>query len=164
MINSNFFACLRDKQGRVVPGSIRRGHNVLTNFGREWLSKLMVWQTIAATDVPFTNYRIQWIGVGTDSYSELRSVERLKQATDITPGTYLAVIDNPPIFPAVNWIRFSRTFGTSEISHSGAVTIKEAGLYADEDTGSGPALNTGVGTNQLVAYKIFDAKKIPENP
>lgn len=158
MIRSNFFACLRTKEGLIVPGSVRRGHNVLTNFGREWFAKLMVWQTIAATDVPFTDDRIRWIGVGSDNHPETKMVERLKQAVTITigPNAYLAKVDDPPVFPAVNWVQFSRTFGTAEISHTTAVVIKEAGLYADEDSGGGPGLSTLVGTNQLVAYKTFE--------
>lgn len=158
MIQSNFFACLRTEEGLIVPGSARHGHNVLTNFGREWFAQLMVWQTITTTDVPYTNDRVRWIGVGSDKHPEVKSVERLKQPVTITigPNVYLTPVDDPPTFPAANWVQFSRTFSTSEISHTGAVTLKEAGLYVDEDSGGGPGLNTGIGTNQIVAYKTFD--------
>lgn len=140
----------------MVPGSERIGHNVLVNNGREWLAELISWATINAPDVANTNRRVRWIGVGDDSHMETEAVETLKNAVSITtgPDIYLAAVDAPPTFPSPVWVQFTRTLAAGEVSHSGAVTIKEAGLYADVSPGS--VLTTTSALNPVVAYITFD--------
>jgi hypothetical protein len=134
---SFFRACLRE-DGVLVPGSERIGHNVLTNFGREWLAELLSWKTVNDPDVANTNRRVRWIEVGDDSHAMVtEAVETLKSGVTITisPDNYLAQIDAPPTFVSPVWVKFSRTLSTTEVSHSGDVTIKEAGLCADLSPG-----------------------------
>jgi hypothetical protein len=141
----------------LVPGSERIGHNVLTNIGKEWLAELMAWTTIDDPDVATTNRRIRWIGVGDDSHAMVsEAVETLKSAVTITtgPDVYLAQIDSPVTTMSPVWVKFTRTLATGELSHSGNVVIKEAGLYADVSPGS--VLSTSSALNPVVAYKAFD--------
>ena len=49
MGSSNFRALLRRK-GEVVPGSIREGHNVFTDLGRAWMSRLVAWSQVALSE------------------------------------------------------------------------------------------------------------------
>lgn len=131
-MQSFFRACLR-KNGVMVPGSERIGHNVLVNNGRDWLAKLSSWATFGSPDVANTNRRIRWIGVGDSQHLESEAVVTLANAVSITtgPDVYLAQIDAPPTFLSLVWAKFTRTLSTTEVSHSGAVAITEAGLYAD---------------------------------
>ena len=154
-LQSFFRACLR-KDGVIVPGSERTGHNILVNNGREWLAELVSWLTIDDPDVANTNRRIRWIGVGDDAHLETEAVETLKSAVSITtgPDIYLAEIDAPPTFLSPVWVKFTRTLGTAEGSHSGDVIITEAGLYADLSPGS--VLTTTSALNPVVAYKAFE--------
>lgn len=136
-VQSLFRACLRE-DGILVPGSERIGHNVLTNVGKEWLTELMAWSVIDDPDVENTNRRIRWIGVGDDSHAMVtEAVETLKSGVTITtgPDNYLAQIGAPPAFVSPVWTKFTRTLGTAEVSHSGDVVIKEAGLHADVSPG-----------------------------
>jgi hypothetical protein len=128
----------------------------LVNYGRDWLAELVSWATIDDPDVANTNRRIRWIGVGDSQHLETEAVVTLANAVTITtgPDVYLAAIDAPPTFLSPVWVRFTRTLGTAEVSHSGPVTITEAGLYADLSPGS--VLDTGSALNPVVAYKAFD--------
>lgn len=160
-VQSLFRACLKE-DGVVVPGSERVGHNVLTNFGAEWLAELLVWQTIGSTDAPFTRRRVRWIGVGDDSHTEVdESIQTLKSAVTIDGTLYLAEVEHSlstptgPEFVSPVWVRFTRTFDYGEISHSGDVLIKEAGLYADFLDGAYGLLPTNP-LHPVIAYKTFD--------
>jgi len=161
-VQSLFRACLK-KDGVAVPGSERVGHNVMTNFGAEWLAELIVWQTIGVSDVPFTNRRVRWIGVGDDSHALVtESIQTLKSAVTIDGTLYLATVDDSlstptgPEFVSPVWVRFARTFDYGEISHSGDVVIKEAGLYADYREGGVYGLYPTNPLNPVIAYKAFD--------
>jgi hypothetical protein len=170
---ANFEAFLRDKEGRVVPDSIRRAHNVFTVSGRNWLSKLVAWFDLSTTpDDPYTNRRVRWMGVGSGSQAEVTNVTALQNAVPVTtsPTEYLKAISSVE-FPTSTSVRFNTTFGTTEISEFGPVVVTEAGLFADvepynfvsggegeEDTqGSGTTvLDLDSGTNPPAAYKSFD--------
>lgn len=157
------------ERGKIVPGSRRVGHNVFTTFGKNWLTKLMSWQTISAPDVPFTNRRMRWVSLGTGSQLEVETVTQLSSAILTYGVNYLAALDAVE-FPTSKSARFIKTFGLSEISiTSTPVSITEAGLFADvvpanaggtEDNGysgpTDPTLNPGVANNPPVAYKAFE--------
>lgn len=136
---------------------IRRDHNILTVNGKNALLKLMSWQTIGSPDIPFTNDRVRWIGCGNGSLPEIDTVQQMLSPITITtgPSIYMVSVDAPSTHLAVNWVRYSKTFGLNDLSHTTPVTVREAGLYLDEDSGGGPGLNPGVGTNTVMAYRTF---------
>jgi hypothetical protein len=143
-----------DSYGRVVPGSEREGHNVLTNTGREYLSQMIAWDTIAATDIPYTNHRVRWMGVGSGSQPETPSVITLQSPVEITSGVYLQAIEDPPTFPTVVSVKYTALFGTGDISFSTDILVRELALYVDQ---SPPVdLNPAIGTNPAIAYKVLD--------
>jgi len=168
-INSNILLCMRER-GKLVPGSRREGHNVFTVTGRNLLSKLIAWQTIAGTDIPFTHRRIRWAGVGTGTQLEVTTVAALNAPTLSDGANYLATI-GAVSFPDPTTVRFSKVFGPTEITFGAApVAVTEAGLFADvdpwsmggtEDTQASGGFNTtlrpDVLNNPPVAYKTFEA-------
>lgn len=168
---ANMFALMRER-GKIVPGSRREGHNVFTVTGRNLLSKLISWQTIGATDIPYTQRRVRWIGMGTGSQLEVSTVSQLVQPVIVSGSNYLVALSSPQTFPNSTSVEFSYEFSTSEISSGGAsVAITEAGLFADiapastsdgtEDSAAGGAtdttLNPATAGNPPVAYKAFEA-------
>lgn len=173
-VQANFYALMRAR-GKVVPGSVREGHNVFTSHGRSWLAKLMGWSYIGGTDIPFTNRRIRWIGVGSGSQLESSNVSGLSVPVLSTATDYLLPIDSVE-FPTSSTIRFIKEFRLSDITITGApVQVKEMGLFSDVSpalAGGGndgsedvpfeaglvdTILNPSVGTNPPVAYKSFEA-------
>jgi len=170
----NFFAFMRCG-GKIVPGSRREGHNVFTVTGRNWLSKLVAWQTIAGTDVPYTQRRIRWFGVGTGEQLESVTVTSLAEPALLTSSQYL-VTPQAIEFPTSSSVRFIREFGLNEITVANTpVSVREAGLFADvnpakpgnpndgyEDVEHSPGtvdtiLSPYVDNNPPVAYKAFEA-------
>lgn len=169
LIEANMWACMRER-GKLVPGSIREGHNVFTVTGRNLLSKLLSWQTIGATDIPFTNRRIRWMGVGIGSQLEVTTVSSLAQPALVTSTDFLVPIQTSE-FPSSTSVRYLKEFATNEITIAGVpVAITEVGLFADvvpanmggtEDVGhtnpTDPTLKPTVGSNPPVAYKAFES-------
>lgn len=168
----NFRACLRDPVSkRVVPGTERVAHNVFTDVGRDWLAHLVVWSTIGSPDVPVTNRRLRWIGVGTGTQLEQASVSALNEPVEADEdGNYLLPLQTHD-FPALKTVRVFKEFTTTEISTSTnpVVAVTEAGLFVDvhpvssiggvDDSAVGledTTLNRQVASNALVAYKTFD--------
>lgn len=162
-LESNFSAWLTDEGGLLVPGSVRTGHNVFTEVGRLWVSRLVAWTTVGVTtdDVPGDERRPRWLGVGSGSQLEQRGAERLVAPLTITtaPDAYLRAVA-APAFPVIFSQRYTVAFtgASADFDHHGAsVSVSEAGLYVDVDDGGGPLLDPGVGTNQLAFYKSFAA-------
>ena len=168
-IESNFYAHLRHN-GKVVPGSYREGHNVFTVTGRNLLSRLTAWSTVGSPDIPFTNRRPRWMGVGTGSQLEVSTVEGLVTPQLATPVNYLVPIQTVN-FPDSTSVSFIREFGANEVTVTATpVTLTEAGLFADvlpasaggtEDVAVDPGnidttLNPAVGTNPPIAYRVFE--------
>jgi hypothetical protein len=172
-IHSNVNMTLR-QGGKIV--ETRSGHNVFTITGRNLLSKLISWNSLGPPDVPFTNKRTRWVGVGKGSQLEVTTVESLVEPVEIQAGVYMVPVQTVE-FPNSTSVRFIREFSALEINvGSGApVTLTEAALYADvtpalyaltghrdgtEDTGyagdSSSTLNPGIGTNSPIAYKAFE--------
>lgn len=161
-MRANFHACLQEN-GLVVPGSRRVGHNVFTNFGREWLAQLVGWSTIGVStdDIEFTNFKVRWLMVGTGTQLEQVGVARLVSGLTVTtgPDVYLREVPDPPtIFPTTSSVRWVTTYtgASADFDHHGAsVDVTEAGLFVDEDSGGGPSLSTGDPNLNPVAYKTF---------
>jgi hypothetical protein len=171
-VDSNVWLCMRER-GKLVPGSHREGHNVVTVTGRNLLSKLLSWETIGTTDVPYTQRRVRWIGVGTGTQLEVTTVTQLAQATlaKASPLDYIVPINYPPDFPTSTSVEYSYEFGVSEISTAGVpVLVSEVGLFSDVNPASAggtddvavgggvlTTLDPLVATNPPVAYKTFES-------
>lgn len=170
-ISCNFKLELRER-GKLK--QTRDGHNVFTDTGRDWLSKLSAWSTIGSPDVPYTNRRVRWIGLGTGVQAETAAVSALQTPAQITTGIYLGAIQATNILTATS-VEFVRDFSTSEISIPllglNVVPITEAGIFVDvqpastsdgvDDSAAGgvtdTTLDTSLQTNAPVAYKTFEA-------
>lgn len=170
-VHANVDLILRER-GKIVER--REGHNVFTLTGRNLLSKLLAWQTISGTDIPYTNRRTRWIGVGSGLQLEVTTVSSLNIPLLVTPTDFIVPIQTVE-FPTSTSVRFIREFGTGEITISGTpVTVTEAALFADvnpanmggtEDVGYlGPVppnppsttLDPTEGANPPIAYKAFE--------
>lgn len=166
-IKSNVFLCMRER-GKLVPGSKREGHNVFTITGRNLLSKLISWQTIASTDIPFTHRRVRWAGVGVGSQLEVTTVAALSSPVLVSGANYLAEIQSS--VPSGTSVRFTKVFGPTEITFGAApVAVTEAGLFADvnpwdmggtEDVQASGGFNTTLrpdaSNNPPIVYKTFE--------
>lgn len=163
----NFEAFLT-KDGAVVPGSMRCGHNVMTNAGWNWLAQLVAMATIrdvdtepTLDDIVASQLRVRWIGVGTGFSPESKHVSQLNSpaAVNGTPD-YLKLVSPVATWPVLRAVRFVCQFDKPDLP--GDPLISEAGLFADaNDTGGlyGPAVTAMAATEQYaepVAYKSFD--------
>lgn len=61
-VRSNLSLVLRER-GKLVPGGRRDGHNIWLNLGREFLARLIAYQSFSPL-TPFSNDRIRYMGVG----------------------------------------------------------------------------------------------------
>jgi hypothetical protein len=167
-INSNILLCMRER-GKLVQGSRREGHNIFTITGRQLLSKLIAWQTIAGTDIPFTHRRVRWMGLGDGTQREVTTVPQLVSPVLVSGTNYLVALQSME-FPTSTSVRFIKIFGVNEITFGSApVALSEAGLFADvnpwdmggtEDTQAGGGFDTtlrpDVQSNPPIAYKSFE--------
>ena len=169
-LESNVHLLMRER-GKLVPGSLREGHNVFTVNGKNWLSRLISWYSVGSVDVAYTNRRVRWVGLGSGALLESSTVVSLMTPVLVSPSSYLASVQAVE-FPDSSSVRFIREFGLNEVTIAGIpVMISEAGLYADvspanngaeEDTSYDPEVPTGtvldptIGTNSVIAYKSFD--------
>lgn len=157
---------LMRERGKIVPGSLREGHNIWTNTGREYLAMLMSLETAPTTS--FRNDRIAYIGVGIGSQIEDASVTSLVQPVEYATNFFLSSLDIPPTFPLLptrTTVRYHRLFGESEITiGAGDVAISEIGLFSNGDPGASPIYNPGTRNRTIaaasqqapMAYKTFD--------
>lgn len=155
------------ERGKIVRSTIREGHNIWTNTGREYSALVMSLQT-----GPTTTYRsdaITYIGVGTGSTIEDVGVLRLVTPVEYITGQFLAALDIPPTFPLTptrTTVQFHRTFAENEITISAGsqVNISEMGLFTNGSPSAVPAYspgtrNTGIasaGSQAPNAYKTFE--------
>lgn len=156
----------------IVPGSIRDGHNSITNYGKLWLSRLVAWSTIrdigtepTLDDVVLSSLRVRWVGVGTGFQPESKHVSHLQTPTAVngTPD-YLKLSSVVPAGSTDRRVRtavmFTCTFSKPELPSSPAVA--EIGLFADaNDTGGvyGPVVTAIPATTQYaepIAYRNID--------
>lgn len=170
-IHCNFRLELRER-GKFKTS--RDGHNVFTDTGRDWISKLAAWSQIGSPDIPFTNRRVRWIGLGTGTQAETALVTTLNNPAQVSTGIYLGAIQATNILTATS-VEFIREFSTSEISIPvlglNVVPITEAGIFVDvqpastsdgvDDSSAGGVTDTtldpSLQTNSPVAYKTFEA-------
>lgn len=152
---ANFQILMRDSQGQVVPGSIRRGHNVMTQDGRDLILQLFLWNSIGTTDVALTQRRARYIGVGGGSQAEAPEVTGLISPLQVTSGVYLKALDSSlNVFPVVTTVIVKTVFLPAEITYSApSVVVSEAGLYFDVSPGG--VLSPSSTTNVPAFYKTF---------
>lgn len=164
------FKLIARERGKLSLANCREGHNVFTNVGADWLASLVAWAVIGGgPDVPYTNRRPRWIGLGTGSQTEVPGVTGLVTPALVTPSSYLGAIQDVQR-PTSNSTLFIREFGTGELSIGvgQSVPITEAGLFADVypvSTGGGQddsvvgaadtTLDPTTGVNPPVAYHTF---------
>jgi hypothetical protein len=174
-VDANMFVHMRER-GKVVPWSRREGHNVFTLTGKNWLTKLIAWNSIAdpstGNDFPYTNRRVRWIGVGSGAQLEVQTVSALVNPVLSTgAGEYIVPLDSATFVTSTS-VRFSREFASNEISITGVpVSVSEAGLFADvnpagtsyaaEDSPYTPSAKTVLDPtaqyNPPIAYNAFEA-------
>lgn len=160
-VESNFWLWLSDRQGRRVSGSLRRGHNVLTDYGANWLAELASWGVIGENpdlDSPVREDRVRWLMLGSGYQLEVAGVTRLVNPFTILPAQYLYALPAPARQPtsAVRYL-VHFTGASAVLDHLGAsVNISEAGLFVDYDDGGGPGLNTASADHTPVFYRSFD--------
>lgn len=170
----NFFCCLRDRNGKVVPGSKRILHNVFTDVGRDWIAHLVAWSSLGDPDIAVTQRRVRWVAVGTGlTQEELGSITSIEVPTPIDEAAnYLSPVNDATFPPGdVPTTRFWKEFGTEEITlvDNPIVPITEAALFVDvhradeiggaEDSpvsGLTTTLNPKVMNNAPVAYARFE--------
>jgi len=152
---SNVLVLLRDQSGRVVPGSVRDGHNVVTSDCYDLLAKLVAWDTIGVTDASFTARRARYIGVGNGTQVEDKGVVALVGPLEVTSGIYLKEIDHTQtVFTSLTSVLVKAVFSPSEITWaSPAVMLSEIGLYFDVSPGG--VLDVSLTTNVPACYKTF---------
>ena len=159
-----FVSLVCRERGKLVPNTRRVGHNIWTLTGREHLAQLMSYSSYGPPKVASRNDRILYIGFGDGSQPEVSSVTRLESPIPYVAGEFLAQVSVPtyPLSPSKTTVRYSRTYGESELSISGNVVLTEAGLYTDGNQQSAfePGYrDTGIGNSLLQSpnsYKVFE--------
>ena len=134
MGSSNFRAQLRQR-GKIVPGSLREGHNVFTDLGRTWLTHLIPWLEIAdgtegapTSDAAEHQLRIRWIQLGEGCQLEAPSAQCLKAPLVVsTPIENIYLKEVLVSFPFVFGARYNAVYLEEEILPSESI-IQEAGL------------------------------------
>ncbi len=171
-LESNLHMVLRER-GKLIER--RLYHNVFTITGRNLLSKLVAWSTIAAQDIPFTQRRARWMGVGIGTQLEVTTVTALNQPTLATPTNHLVPLQSVS-FPTSTSVEFIREFATNEITITGSpVAVTEAAMFADVNPADSALFNEGTedapvssptirttldptsASNPPIAYKAFEA-------
>lgn len=160
---NNFRAYLVE-DGEIVPGSLRLGHNVLTDTGGAWLAQLVAWSTLGAADVhddPFTDARLRWISVGKNAWMEHPSVSAMADPVIVSGSDYLAPLDEAGnttrTQPVSTALKYVHEFQNAELADLITNPAMEAALFADYYPSGGPAsLDPTLTTHAPVAYKRID--------
>lgn len=158
MLDANFEIWASDSGG-LVPGSYRRGHNVFTDVGLEWLARATVWSSLSP-DTAVDERRLRWLGLGSGAQYAHRGVSALVTPLTITtgPDEYIRVLGTRSE-PTNNAQRFVTVFtgASADFDHHGAsVVVSEAALYADVHDGVGTILDPSQASSVPVAYIVFD--------
>jgi hypothetical protein len=156
-LEPNFTILLRDRRGEVVPGSVRRGHNVFTSAGMDLMAQLICWGEVSAiADAASTQRRARYLGIGNGLQVEDKDVVSLVSAIPITDGVFLKELDSPlTVFPTTTSVCFKTVFGPSEITYADpAVEVSEAGLYFDSSPDG--VLSVSSPNNIPSFYKTFE--------
>lgn len=155
------------ERGKIVPGTLREGHNIWTNTGREFLALLMSLETGPST--PFRSDRVAYIGVGVGATIEDAGVLRLVSPVAYVAGSFLAPLDVPPTFPLTpsrTTVRYHRLFAENELTLSAGsqINVSELGLFTNGSPDAIPAYSPGTRDTGIAnaaaqapcAYKTFE--------
>jgi hypothetical protein len=156
---------VKDPRGRVVQE--RKGVNIWTLTGREFLTELMALSLLNPTRTGVRDDRVLYIGLGSGTTPEVPEVSALVDPVEYRVGEFLAQCQVPATFPADTdgsprtAVQFIREFAGNEVSLGASVVITEAGLYTDGDPNSNNAVPcpTDYASTALrapVAYKTFE--------
>ena len=163
--------CGLDDMHRVVRGTRREGHNVCTTVGREWLSRLMTYQTQAvlpSQDVAERDDRIRYIGVGAGVQDEVPGVTGLVTPLKYRDNDFLAEVSSHdfPLTSSVSSstaVRYSLLAEKTDISILGTQAVSELGLFTCGSPGSDYAPRTrsishdDASDQPPMFYKSFEA-------
>lgn len=157
-MQANFKAFLTEG-GVLVPGSVREGHNVITDYGREWLARLVPWETITGVsdDVAYSDMRIRWISIGTGGLVEVPGVSQMGNPVTYDGTNYLCPLDPASgrswrTHPVPTSVKFKHEYPGSELPGILITPASEAALFADYYNGA-PTLDPTLPTHTPVAYK-----------
>ena len=149
---------LSNQDGKV-PGSYRVGHNVFTDFGKNWLRDLVLLNSFGdavdgtGSDTPRTTHRMRWVAVGgTSNFLELASVVALSSEAVITASDVRKELP-APTFPTNSSVRYAIAFAGAELPDP--INVVEVGMFVDADEGVGPTHGPTVTGVSPVAYKSF---------
>lgn len=160
-MKANFRAFLSE-EGVLVPGSAREGHNVITDYGKQWLTQLVAWESITGTfdDIAYSDLRLRWVSIGTGLQLEHPSLSAMVSPLLYDGVDYLCPLDpasgrtwrTHPVATSVKWVH---DFQGPELPGLIATPAQEAALFADYYDGS-PTLDPSLATHEPVAYKRID--------
>lgn len=166
------FSMVARERGKIVHGTHRRGKNIWTLTGREYLAQLMSYRAYGTPGVGERRDRMKYIGFGIGSQPEVSSVTNLLDPIAYNASNdFLAQVSLPtyPLSPSRTTVRYSRIFTETELSIAGTVTITEAGLFTDGDPGTDfdPDTRDVALANALLqapnAYKVFEPLSKSQN-
>lgn len=152
--------------GKIVPGSRRKGKNIWTTTGREYLALHMSLDPTALTPTPYRVDNMAYIGVGTGSQIEDQGVLNLVAPVAYAGGLFLAPLSNPtfPLTPSRTTVQYHRVFAESEITltPNSRVDVSEMGLFTNGDpataraSGARDTTITNASSQNPLAYKTFE--------
>jgi hypothetical protein len=128
------FRLLARERGKIVPGSLREGHNVFTVWGRQWMAYLSAWKSIAdpdlipvPTETPHHDLRVRWLQLGQGTQLEEKDALNLVSPLALDPTPYYGKLVSVS-FPFQFGVRFSASL--DETSPGSSALLQEAGLSA----------------------------------
>jgi len=145
------FRMVARERGKIVPGSIREGHNVATVTGREYYAQIGTYSDYVAK-TPVRTDRIFYMGVGDGAQPEVASVDQLASAVEWDIGKYLKPISSAefPNDPATSVVYLCEFLETDiSIGAGGTQEIREAGLFTEIS-------DDAATDNAPLAYKNFE--------
>jgi len=123
------------ERGKIVPGSLREGHNIWTNTGREFVAMLMTYKAGGLS--AYRDDRMSYVGIGTGLQTEDPGVTGLVRPIPYVSGVFLAPLDHNatdfPLSPTRTTVKYTRVFSEDQITYqtTSSVLISELGLFTD---------------------------------
>lgn len=172
LVKSNLSIVVRER-GKIVER--RDGHNIFLDFGREWLSQLIAFESFDP-DVPQNDERVKYLGFGIggtrqiapdfadtpplDAYGPVGSfnqtdtdptVLRIERPVQVTLGNWIGQVQAPAVHETQTSTTFKRLFTLEEVSFAPYVSVplSEVGMFLSD-------ANPAFYGNNIVAYDTFD--------
>jgi hypothetical protein len=171
-VKSNLFITARER-GKIV--ARREGHNIFLDYGREWLSQLIAFESFSP-DTPQNDERVKYFGFGIggsrqiapdfadapplDTYGPVGSfnqtdvdptVLRLERPMQVSSGVWIGQVQAPAEHDTPTSVTFKRLYTLEEVSFSPfiSVPLSEVGMLLSD-------ANPAFYGNNIVAYDTFD--------